>query len=313
MWYIAVLSWWENTEYDISLLSSTSVLIGLEKLGYDIKQYILFQDKKDLFVDLEKGVIDMAFIMIHGKWWEDGQLAHILDSYNIPYQCTSPDVQALTMNKYWTKCLWREQGIPVAQDICIQSTALSYDLLEKDVKERIWFPCVRKELDQGSSKGVHIISTTSELKNIYDIYQSYTGSILIEAFLQWEEITIPLLDMMSWETKTLPLIHIIPPEDGWFDYKNKYNGKTQEICPSWFPQEIIDTVNKLALKAYKALSCSKYARVDGILTKNGPVFLEINTIPWFTDESLFPKSARIFGFAFPQLLQHLIDLSFLKK
>ncbi len=106
----------------------------------------------------------------------------------------------------------------------------------------------------------------------------------------------------------MPIIEIIPPVGGEFDYVNKYNGATSEICPARLSKEIVDRVHEVSTLAYHSLNMTKYGRLDIMLRGDEPLCLEINTIPGFTEESLFPKSAEVYGMSFPQLVQHLVKL-----
>lgn len=307
---IAIITWWNNNEREISLKSAHAVNQWIASLWYDtVWRYDFPHDTTRFTLDHTNQNIDFVFLMIHGSWWEDGQVASLLDLLWITYQCTTPDILSLTSNKRYTKLVRRAQGIPVADDSIIIPNNSSFDEITQLIESQFWFPCVRKELDQWSSNGVSIIKSNEDCKRLYESYKHFAKPILIEQFIAWEEITIPLLDNKDWSTQILPLLHIIPPKEGWFDYENKYNGKTQEICPTHFKQVIIEQCNDLALKAYKSVWCTKYARIDAILTDTWPIFLEINTIPWFTDQSLFPKSAQVAWYSFPQLLAHLLSLS----
>lgn len=306
---IAIITWWNNNEREISLKSAHAVKQWLESLWYDtVWRYDFPNDTTRFTLDHTNQNIDFVFLMIHWSWWEDWQIASFLDLLWINYHCTTPDILALTMNKWHTKLVRRAHGIPVADDTIILPNKTTFDEITKTIESRFWFPCVRKELDQWSSNGVSIIRSKDDCKHIYESYKTFDKPILIEQFIVWKEITIPLLDQTNW-TQVLPLIHIIPPEEWWFDYENKYNGKTQEICPTDFEEWIIELCNTLSLRAYKSVWCTKYARIDAILTNQWPIFLEINTIPWFTDASLFPKSAQVAWYTFPQILAHLISLS----
>lgn len=308
--HIAIITWWDNSEREISLISAQAVKTWLTALGYTMISWYDFPSESTTFVtEHQHTPIDFVFLMIHGAGGEDGQIASFLDLLAIPYHCTSPAVLALTLNKRHTKLVRRAHGIPVADDFCFVPTQTTSEHLIKQITSKFWFPCVRKELTQGSSQGVYVLKNEDEVVQCFKKYISYTGTILIEQFIQGDEITIPVLDSKEWAPVALPLIHIIPPADGWFDYENKYNGKTQELCPSGFSPDLCQQVEALAVRAYTAVGCTKYARLDAILTPQGPVFLEINTIPGFTSQSLFPKSAAVAGYTFPELLQHLIDIS----
>ncbi len=309
---IWILTWWTNAEREISLISATAVRDWLESLGtYTIHWYDVPHDLHKLTLDLISKNLDFCFVMWHGSWFEDGQIVSLLDLYNTPYQCSPRDVLALTMNKYWTKCIWRSFDLPVAEDFLFQLGDYSLQELDDLIHESIWYPCVWKELDQWSSNWVHILQSRDDLDRVRQTYTNMKQLILLEQYIEWEEITIPILDINGIPTP-LPLIHIIPPET-WFNYENKYNGSTKEICPSGFDEKVIQVCEQISLQAYMSVWCKKYARVDAILTKKWPILLEINTIPWFTWESLFPKSAKVAGIEFPSLLDMMISQILLKE
>jgi len=307
---LAIISWGNNSEREISLISAQAVKKWLEELWYTSILLYDFPSHTTWFIqDHQKDPVDFIFLMVHGAWGEDGQIASFLDLLHIPYQCSSADVLALTINKWHTKLVRRAYGLPVADDIVLIPNQYTREDIVEQINTTLWFPCVRKELDQWSSKWVHILNCNKDLSHIWTEYVTYQKPILIEKFLEGEEITIPILDGKDGEYIVLPLIHIIPPKEGGFDYENKYNGMTQEICPSGFSSEICLHIEEIARQAYQAVWCTKYGRIDAILTEKWPILLEINTIPWFTNQSLFPKSAQVYGYTFPELLAHLIQIS----
>ncbi len=311
--HIAIITWGDNSERAISLISAAAVQKWLEALWYtSLSQYDFPTQSIQFVQDHKKQTIDFVFLIIHGTWGEDGQIASYLDLLRIPYQCTSTDILALTINKRHTKLVWRAYGLPVADDIIVIPDEHTRDEIIEHIQITIWFPCVRKEFDQWSSRWVHIINNENDIEVVRKNYSSSKKPILIEQFIQGEEITIPVLDNKNGEPIILPHIRIIPPQEGWFDYENKYNWMTQEICPHSFDKETDQQIADVALQAYQAVWCTKYGRIDAIVTEKWPILLEINTIPWFTSQSLFPKSALVYWLPFPQLLKHLIDISMTK-
>lgn len=294
--HIALLTWWTGSEREVSLRSVKAVEHALGKLWYS---YTIFDYPRDIDRFLSKhATIDFVFLMIHGNDGEDGKLAGLLDSLNIRYQCTSREVLAITINKYLTKLVWKDHNIPVANDKLVD--------LQYQTPVYKW-PCVIKALHEWSSVGVWICSHSEVFdQSIIEAKQYWV--VLIEEFLEWPEYTTSILEINGVAT-TLPLIEIIPPEGKAFDYENKYNNQTQEICPANLDPETTKHIQDIALQAYHAVWCTKYARIDVILTTTGPRYLEINTIPWFTDASLFPKAAKAHGIEFEQLVQILIDNS----
>ncbi len=286
-----------NSEREISLRSAQAVLIACDILWHTTTLYDFPTQKKEFLIDYQS--IDFVFIIIHGAGWEDGQIAYFLDTLGLPYQCTSAKILGNTIDKRVTKQFRKQHNIPVAQDKLVNLTQ------ESPVFE---YPCVIKALNQGSSVGVVICKTSEKFAEGIEQLKTY-GTVMIEEFLEGSECTVPVLDNLEWwKPHVLTVIEIVPPEGEEFGYENKYNGLTQEICPARYDEDLIQEIQDIALLAYQAVWCTQYGRIDMIVTKDGPKCLEINTIPWFTSWSLFPKSAKIFWFDFPQLIQYLIDL-----
>lgn len=294
--HIAVLTWWTGSEREVSLRSASAVEKALETLWYSYQVYDYPEDIDGLLSDYKK--ISFVFLMIHGSDGEDGKLAGLLDGLWLTYQCAPREVLGLTINKYLTKLIRKEKGIPVAKDrlVNLDSTIPNYE-----------GPCVIKALCEGSSIGVWVCKNESSFLQSIKEAKPY-GELLIEEFLEWSECTASLLNI-DGKLTALPLIEIIAPEGKEFDYENKYNNLTQEICPARFKPELTKQIQDIALKAYEAVACKKYARIDIIVTTEWPRCLEINTIPGFTDASLFPKAARAHGIEFTELIKILINSS----
>lgn len=304
---VGIITWGEDGERVISLASAAHVEKSLRNFSAaELLIYDMPRDRKHLEADLEGQVLDFAFVMMHGKGGEDGELLWLLDLYQTNYQCASREVLALTINKRATKELWRQAGLPVAKDMLISPQDISLEHMLQSIEKKIGFPCVWKMLAQWSSNGIHIIADAQELEEISALYPYITEPILIEAYLVGDEVTVGILEQADWTPLSLPVTLIIPPVDSRFDFANKYNGLTQELCPAPLDRQLQESCQQIALMAYKAVGCSKYARVDMIITSDWPILLEINTIPGFTEQSLFPKAAQVAWFPFPKLLEHLM-------
>jgi D-alanine-D-alanine ligase len=257
----------------------------------------------DLSTDLvqlidDKDNIDFVRVMIHGAGWEDGQIIGLLDLLGLRYQCANREVLTVTMNKYLTKQLWKSDKLPVARDMLMHRT-MTHDQIH-GVIASFNYHCVVKAIGEGSSKWLIIVTWPNQLDEVVQLVQEY-DRVLCEEFISGTEITVAVLDR-----EVLPVVEIIPPEGQSFDFENKYNGKTAEICPARISDELTMQVQELALKAYDIVGCTRYGRVDMILWTNWPVLLEINTIPWFTDQSLFPLAARTTGISFDELVYRLM-------
>lgn len=299
---IAIITWGDNAEREISLRSADAVKIALEQEGYVVSLYD-FPIEQEKFLQNAKE-IQFARVMIHGRGWEDGALGRFLDELWIPYQGASADVQAICIDKAATKAIWEEAWLPVPKAITINMQTTDRASFTNSANE-IGLPCVIKAVDEGSTRWLVFCYSKKDLLRAYEELSSYQN-VLIEQFIHWKEFTVGLLDLVDGKTVALPVIEIIPPVWETFDYINKYNGKTQEICPAHIDATLTEELQQLALKAYKAVACTGYARVDIMVDDHGPKLLEINTIPGFTAQSLYPKQAAVGGIPFPKLLKILM-------
>lgn len=300
--HIAVISWGESSEREISLISWKAVLNALKDSGYETSRYD-FPTERDIFLQNYKH-IDGVMLMIHGIWWEDWQIAWFLKTLHIPFQCVWHSILALTINKRLTKQVWRQYGIPVAKDKLID--------MSKEIPSYEW-ACVLKPLDQGSSVGVYICKNQkSFIEALQKIDQDKV--YLMEEYLEGREITVPLIDdIETWAPMVLPIVEVMLPQWKEYTYENKYNGEAKEVCPAIFDEAIVELIHHVALWAYKALNMEKYGRIDMIVTEKWPVCLEINTIPGCTPYSSLPQSAAVYGMSFSDLVTHLVKLMMQNK
>jgi D-alanine-D-alanine ligase len=163
-----------------------------------------------------------------------------------------------------------------------------------------------KVLRGGSSIGTLIVRDTATLKHeeVDKLFELDREAVL-EELIEGVEVTIPILDKTA-----LPAIEIRPPEGLEFDYENKYNGLTAEICPpESVSEELQQESQKLSEQVHKIMKCRHLSRVDIMIDQEGKLFvLEINTIPGLTDQSLYPKSAAVAGLSMPQLVKRFVEL-----
>lgn len=284
----------DSSEREVSLKSSSNIQKALIKSGYDVIVYDPFKDG-DIRPWL-KGM-DVVFPMIHGQGGEDGLLQKQLEEVGIPFVGSG--------SKSSAKCFDKCKTYKNLDDILLPKTDLveySYFIEQKFNK----FPFVLKPAKDGSSVDTFIIKNNNNLKviNIDKVFKNHNNKMILQEHITGTEITVPVLI-----NESLPVIEIIPPVGQDFDYSNKYNGKTQELCP---PKNVSiknqKLAQKLALKVHKKMGCSGFSRSDFIIDANNDIyFLEINTIPGMTEQSLFPKSATQAGYSMPDVVKTLVE------
>lgn len=303
---IGVLMGGFSTEREISLKSGEAVLEALKRVNADaVAIDIKSEDIRKNIRLIKKSKIDCAFIAMHGRFGEDGQLQALLDSLDIPYSGSGSLASSLAMDKVASRRVFQAHGLAVP----------SYTVLKKknyntsqDSISNISLPLVVKPANHGSSVGLSIIEKKEDLNQAIALAFSFDETVLIEEYIRGREMTVGILG-----EQPLAVIEIIPKVK-FFDYQAKYQyGMTEYIVPAKIEDSIAEKIQAAAFTAHKLLGCLGFSRVDMILsTDNIPFVLELNSIPGLTPTSLLPKAARVAGIEFEQLCLKLIELAYEK-
>jgi D-alanine-D-alanine ligase len=301
---IALLSGGWSGEREISLKSGEAVFRALDKQKYHVTRYDPRDDLINLIRDREN--IDIAFVLLHGKFGEDGCIQGFLDLLGIPFVGSGVLPSALALNKKVAKQLYKIRGLNVVDDVIVNKhQAYSVD----QIMETLGPSTVVKPVAEGSSLGMSICHSKEELlKGLESAFQ-YDQAVLVERYIKGREVTCAVLGNKSLEA--LPLIEIVPnPEYTFFDYEAKYKpGATKEICPAPLLEEQTGKAQTCAKMAHQALGCQVWSRTDMIVDGEDIYVLETNTIPGMTETSLVPLAAKTAGLSLSQLLDRLIELS----
>lgn len=243
---------------------------------------------------------DFVFLALHGAMGENGQLQATLDSYGIRYTGSGYAGSLLAMDKDLSKRLFRDAGIPTPEWICLDAA----DAEPERVLSSVGLPCVVKPSSCGSSVGISMVDTREELNAALAFARRYGDRLLAERKIVGRELTVGILDGAA-----LPPIEIIP-EEGFYDYQNKYQGTTREICPAQIPEDVTRRAGDLALRAFRALRLRGYARADFLLDGDGGLWcLEVNTLPGMTPTSLLPQAAAAVGISYRGLCEKILEVS----
>lgn len=242
---------------------------------------------------------DRVFLALHGAVGENGQLQATLDTHGIRYTGSGYLGSALAMDKEITKRLLVQQGIPTPRWLCCDANERAIPSIEAAVG----YPCVIKPLSCGSSVGVTMAECREQLQTALLAAAPYGNRVLVETKIVGRELTVGILD-----GEVLPPVEIIP-KSGFYDYGNKYDGTTKEICPAPLSTQVADRLAELSLKAFDALRLKGYARLDYILDADGtPWCLEANTLPGMTPSSLLPMAARAAGMDYGALCEKILEI-----
>ena len=300
---VALLAGGISSEREISLQSGKQVYAALDKNKYNILQYDPKTDLARLVQNAAK--IDAALIILHGPYGEDGTVQGLLDLLNIPYQGSGVLGSALAMNKIATKKLYEKAGLSVPAYV-VYNRSNTVDA--EKCAAQIGLPLVVKPVEAGSSVGMSIVKTATDLQRALEKAGEYDNAVLVESYIEGTELTGGVIG--NKELEALPLIEIIPDKSyEFFDYEAKYTaGATEEICPARINEEMTQKAQSYAKIAHRALFCRGYSRTDMILRDGEIYVLETNTIPGMTATSLLPQAAQKAGMNFSRRLDKLIEL-----
>jgi D-alanine-D-alanine ligase len=319
---IAIVMGGYSSEHDISIKSGTVVYKHLNKEKYNSYRVVISSrkwtvlddnnieyviDKNDFsFVkDSEKITFDCVFNAIHGSPGENGLLLAYFKLINLPHTSANYYQMALTFNKRDTLSVLKSYGIKTATSFYLNR---GDDINTEKIIEKVGLPCFIKPNNAGSSYGISKAYTVDEVKKGIEIAYKEDDEILIESFLDGKEVSVGVIQFEG-KTIVLPITEIVSEND-FFDYEAKYEGKSQEITPARLTLEEQKTVEETALKVYQVLNMSGFSRSEYILVDGHPFFLEMNTVPGLTEESILPQQAKEAGISLKELFTNAIESSF---
>ncbi len=301
---VAVLYGGTSSERTVSLTGGTQVIQALDPGRYRVTGYDLGEGLSRLVA--EASGIDVALIILHGRFGEDGTIQGLLELLGIPYQGSGVLGSALAMNKRLSKGLYRQAGLPVARDrMVVRGEACDLEALAPE----LGWPLVIKPNQEGSSIGISIAENREQLEKGLEKALGLDREVLLEEYIQGTEITCGVLG--NQELQALPLVEIIPSSEyTFFDFEAKYKEKaSEEICPARLSPELTRQAQEYGLRAHQALGLRGCSRTDMIVRGGEIVLLETNTIPGMTPTSLLPQAAWAAGLTFGALLDRLIELA----
>jgi D-alanine-D-alanine ligase len=286
--HVVVLMGGPDAERDVSILSGTAVAEALLKNQalYTTLETIETPSLEEL-IDLQADVI---FPVLHGPYGEGGPLQQVLERTSLPFVGSGSVAAALAMNKVESKKIVQNLGIPTPPWVVINENTCELQP-----------PLVLKPIEEGSSIDIVICNNEHDLKESLQLLLQHRKTLLAEKYIAGREITIGVLD-----GKPLPTIEIIPSE-GNYDYAAKYElNDTKYILNPSLPDQ---KCAAWAIEIVKEMNIKDLARVDFIVNEDGPWFLEVNTMPGFTEHSLFPMAASHINIDMTTLCTRLVEVA----
>ena len=292
---VAVLMGGISAEREVSLLSGAAVLQGLLAKGIDAHSIDATPSNID---QLQPQGFDRAFIVLHGRWGEDGVVQGALEAIGLPYTGSGVLGCALAMDKVRTKQIWQQINLPTADYRVLQRREDLIGLIDE-----LGLPLFLKPAREGSSVGVAKVKHADELELAYEKAALAGDDVLAERFINGAELTVSILN-----DKALPVIEL-RTDNEFYDYQAKYESNdTQYLCPAKIKPGLTKKIQEMSLSAFRALDCSVWGRVDLMLDESGaPLLLEVNTVPGMTSHSLVPMAAAEQGLDFSSLVCAILE------
>ena len=321
---VAVVMGGYSEESVISLRSGQLILNNLDKAKYQPFEVHILLNEWYCFVEGMKYPInkaDFSFVKdnqtikfevavntIHGTPGEDGHMQAYWELVDLPYTGCTFYQSALTFNKRDTLSVLSKFNIPKANSIYVTKG----DAIDgNQVAAQLGLPFFVKPNQSGSSLGVSMVTTLEDFQKALDFAFAEDNDILIESYLNGREVSVAVLKYQG-ETKVLGITEILS-QNSFFDYEAKYLGKSEEITPARISQEIENLVIETAKKVYESLGMSGFSRTDFIIMDDVPYFIEINTNPGLSPQSIFPQQAAYAKMEMENLLENEISLALQRK
>lgn len=284
---VAILTGGQSSEREIALLSAASVSEALK--GRAKTTTFDLPSELDTFLK-DRANFDVAVPVFHGKGGEDGAIQGFLKTLGVPFLFSDVTAHAIGLNKKFTKRIAESVGLQTAKE----GSAV--------------FPVIVKPVDGGSSIGVSVAKNETELQDAVKKASEFSEDVLVEQYVVGEEFTVAVIDE-DGRSVALPVIKIVPKGSTFFDYKTKYDASlVDELCPAPIDDELAKRLQEAGLTAHAMIGARHISRSDFIVDKEGGIwFLEINTIPGQTLNSLVPKAIRASGREFGEVLEGWIE------
>ncbi len=257
------------------------------------------------------GSIDVLFPVMHGTYGEDGSLQGLMDMANVPYVGCGVLGSALGMDKEKMKMVFQSVGLPIVDYVVYRRNEWerSPETIMDAIEQRFGYPCFVKPVNLGSSVGVSKAHSREELEHAINVAAEYDRKIIIERAIDCREVECAVLGN---DEPIASVVGEVISSNEFYDYRAKYiDNKSQTIIPANIPQATAEEVRRQSVQAFLALDLSGLARVDFFIEKQtGKVYInEVNTMPGFTQISMYPKLWQASGVSYPELLERLIELA----
>jgi D-alanine-D-alanine ligase len=303
---VAVIGGGRSSEHEVSLASAESVRAGLEAGGHDTVDVRIDRagrwsvDGRGLALEPAGGLLgaDVTFPVLHGPFGEDGTVQGLLELLDVPYVGAGVMASAVSMDKALFKDLMSAHGIPQVE----------YAVVREGDEPSVRPPVFVKPARLGSSVGISKAASEADLDGALRYAFEHDPVALVERFSGGREVECSVLGHRD-PTASEPG-EIVVRKGDWYDYEAKYtDGGMELVVPASVPERVREEVRRLAVEVFGIVSCSGMARVDFFVEDERVLVNELNTIPGFTQTSVYAKLFEASGVAYGELLDRLLDLA----
>lgn len=303
---IAVVMGGPSAEEEISLATGKSIAIALRERGYQIKEINL--DPANFAQQLKDSGAEVVFNAVHGLYGEDGRLQSVLEMMGIPYTGSGVLSSAMSMNKIASKRVFLGSDVPTPDFLFLFAKDREKMDMAAAIREKFAMPVVIKPASQGSSIGMSIEKDPAKLEEDLELAFRYSDEVLVEEYIPGPETSVCMMRNEEGGVTVWPII-LIKPHADFYDFNAKYAaGGADHIIPAPLPEEVLEELRRVSVKAYEVLDCSGVARTDCIIAADGKCYvLEMNTVPGMTPTSLVPDAAAAAGVSFGDLCEMILD------
>lgn len=284
-----------STEREVSINTAKQIIKSLDRSKYEVSELKI--DRPEDVFKLKDRNIDLVFIALHGKFGEDGKVQAILESMNIKYTGSGVLASAICMDKDIAKRIVSLSGVRTAK----------WNTVRKGQKFKFderFSELIAKPNSGGSSIGVHFVSNQKELEKALEDIFTMDNEAIIEEVIHGEEMTVPIINGVSY-----PPLKIEALKGTWFDYRSKYEDGGAKEYVAKLDEKLEAELREFTEKIFHVTKCKGYARVDYLVRDNKAYFMEVNSLPGLTANSLLPKSLASLGISYSEVLDLLINAS----
>ncbi|KND50843.1 MAG: D-alanine-D-alanine ligase [Parcubacteria bacterium C7867-007] len=316
---VGVLRGGPSREYEVSLASGHAIIANLPKEHFTVRD--IYIDKQGVWHERGRPVtphralhsLDVVVIGLHGEYGEDGEVQKLLEKSGVPYTGSDSFSSFVAMHKVLSKERAKQAGLKTPNYYYIEESTAPHHM-EHMLREvvRTWpQPVVVKPTRWGSSVGVTMTTGYAPLHTaVTGLLAQGAGGVLVEEYVKGTEATAGVVEEMRGEKLyALPPVEIIPPSSDFFSYEAKYSGISKEVCPGRFDKQVQAELERQARVMHDALGLRHYSRSDFIVTPKGIYYLETNSLPGLTNESLLLSSLSAVGISFSDFLSHIVALA----